>query len=234
MLAHTSQEFEAELRQLKEQLLAMGGRCERMVHMAGRAIVEQDQELAREVIQLDRGTNSDERSIDDSAVRILALRQPVGRDLRFTITAVKVVTDLERIGDEAVNLAERAQELAELPALPPPAQHLLEMAKQAGAVLHAALDAFVHEDADAAEDVFRMDDVVDDLYGQVLMESLEFMKEHSERVPAGMRVASCAKYLERIADHATNIAEMVVFLVRGEDVRHVGKLRASQAPAPNP
>ncbi len=229
MLAHTSQEFEAELRRLKEQLLAMGGRCERMLHMAGRSIAEQDTELAKQVIDLDRRTNADERAIDDMAVRILALRQPVGRDLRFTITAVKVVTDLERIGDEAVNLAERAQELAELPELPPPARDLPRMAKLAGAVLHAALDAFVHEDAEAAEEVFRMDDGVDDLYGDILMQSLEFMEAHPERVPAGMRVASCAKYFERIADHATNIAEMVVFLVRGEDVRHVGKLRVSKS-----
>lgn len=229
MRAHTSHEFAEELRQLKEQLLAMGGRCERMVHMAGRAIVEQNPELAEEVIALDRRTNSDERSIDDMAVRILALRQPVGRDLRFTITAVKVVTDLERIGDEAVNLAERAKELSERPSLPPPAQQLPLMAKRAGHVLHAALDSFVHEDADAAEEVFRMDDLVDELYGTVLMSSLTFMREHSERVPAGMRVASCAKYLERIADHATNIAEMVVFLVRGEDVRHEGKLRVSKS-----
>jgi phosphate transport system protein len=92
---------------------------------------------------------------------------------------------------------------------------LPRMAKLAGGVLHAALDAFVHEDAEAAEEVFRMDDDVDELYGEVLMQSLDFMRAHSERVPAGMRVASCAKYLERIADHATNIAEMVVFLVRG-------------------
>jgi len=229
MLAHTSQEFEAELRQLKEQLLAMGGRCERMVHMAARAVLEQNTELAEEVINLDRRTNADELSIDDMAVRILALRQPVGRDLRFTITAVKVVTDLERIGDEAVNVAERGQELAELAELPAPAQHLPQMAKLAGAVLHAALDAFVHEDAKAAEEVFRMDDGVDALYGEVLMESLAFMQANSERVSAGMRVASCAKYLERIADHATNIAEMVVFLVRGNDVRHVGKLRVGRS-----
>jgi phosphate transport system protein len=222
MRAHTSHEFEQELEQLKDRLLAMGGRCERMIAMAMDALETQDTQRARQVAELDRLTDRDELAADDLAVRIVALRQPVGRDLRFILMAIKVVTDLERIGDEAVNLAERAGELAHRDALPDPHAALPAMARAAQGMLHDALDAFVAEDADQAWEVCERDDEVDAAYGRVLAQCAEFIRAHPDRAEGGMRVAACAKYFERIADHATNIAEMVVYLVRGVDVRHRG------------
>ena len=220
MPVHTNLEFEAELHGVKDRLLAMGGRCERMIDMAIRAFQERDLGLARQVMHADRDMNVDEMQVDDMAVRILALRQPVGRDLRFAIMAVKAVTDLERIGDEAVNLAERVSEMIEGADVPVPAADLPEMARLASAMLHDALDAFVEEDAEKALAVLEKDDAVDAIYGRILRTSITYMEQDSSRISSGMRVSSCAKYLERIADHATNIGEMVVYLVRGVDVRH--------------
>ncbi|MFW5926040.1 MAG: phosphate signaling complex protein PhoU [Myxococcota bacterium] len=222
MPTHTSQEFEAELTQLKDRLLAMGGRCERMIGLAMRAFEEQDAALAREVREMDRETDQDELAVDELAVRILALRQPVGRDLRFIITSVKAVTDLERIGDEAVNIAERADELADRATLPQPHVELPGMAESATKMLLDALDAFIEDDADKAQRVLQRDDEVDATYDRILHTCVDFIEANPDRCAGGLRVASAAKYLERIADHATNIAEMVVYLVRGVDVRHRG------------
>jgi len=223
MHQHTSQQFESELRELKDTLLAMGGRCERAIRTAMRALEERNVDLAEEVQRADRLVNAAELDVDDRAERILALRQPMGRDLRFVLTALKVVTDLERIGDEAVNLAERAEDLAKATAVPPVIDHLPEMAEMATAMLHDSLDAFLEEHAENARKVLLMDDEVDDAYGRILRECLEFMTNNSSGIHSAMAVASSAKYLERIADHATNIAEMVVYLARGEDVRHKGR-----------
>jgi phosphate transport system protein len=223
MLQHTSQEFESELRALKDRILAMGGRCERVIRMAISALESGNVELAQEVEYTDRQINADELAVDDLAVRILALRQPVGKDLRFLMTALKVVVDLERIGDEAVNIAERAGEIA--------AQgndksfthaSLHNMVTLAVEMLHQALNAYVEEDAEKAKAVLLKDDEVDNLYGEILRDTIEFMSKHSDRIHSAMSVASCAKYIERIADHSTNIAEMVVYMVRGVDVRHKG------------
>ncbi len=221
--AHTSQQYAAELRTLKDRLLAMGGRCEAHIRQALAALEKQDAALATEVTTTDHEINLDELVVDELAVKILALRQPVGRDLRFLMTALKVVTDLERIGDEAVNIAERAQDLAAETHLPETWRALPEMSKAAANMLHDALDAFVEEDAAKAELVLAKDDEVDSYYGQVMRDSMQYMADHSDRIKAAMGVASCAKYIERIADHSTNIAEMVIYLVRGEDVRHHGK-----------
>lgn len=223
MHSHTSQQYEVELRALKDRLLSMGGRCEAHIRQALDALENQDAALANEVTGTDHEINADELAVDDLAVRILALRQPVGKDLRFLMTALKVVTDLERIGDEAVNIAERAEELSAEPHLPETWKALPDMAKAAAEMLHDALDAFVEEDVEKARRVLAMDDNVDEFYGQVMRNSMEYMAKHSDRVRAAMGVASCAKYIERIADHSTNIAEMVVYMVRGEDVRHQGK-----------
>lgn len=220
MTIHTSQQYEAELRALKDRLLAMGGRCERLLRQAISALQTQNVELAAAVAQTDHEINTDEMAIDDLAVRILALRQPVGRDLRFLMTALKVVTDLERIGDEAVNIAERAGELANEVKLPSTSSRLGEMADAAATMLHEALDAFVEEDPIKAEHVLAADDAVDALYGETMRATFTFISANPEKVKPAMAVASCAKYTERVADHATNIAEMVVYMVRGVDVRH--------------
>jgi phosphate transport system protein len=220
MRTHTNQEYEAELQQIKDRLLSMGGRCEQMVDMAVEAYHERNAKLTDEIVKADRQMNADELDVDEMAVRVLALRNPVGRDLRFIVTAVKVVIDLERIGDEAVNLAERIGEMIGELDVVPPSSEIPEMARLANIMLHDALDAFVAEDAERALEIRKQDDAVDEIYGRTLRSSMEYMAGHPERIRAGMRVCSCAKYIERIADHATNIAEMVVFMVRGEDVRH--------------
>jgi phosphate transport system protein len=220
MRTHTNQEYEAELQQIKDRLLSMGGRCEQMVDMAVEAYHERNAKLTDEIVKADRQMNADELDVDEMAVRVLALRNPVGRDLRFIVTAVKVVIDLERIGDEAVNLAERIGEMISELDVVPPSSEIPEMARLANIMLHDALDAFVAEDAERALEIRKQDDAVDEIYGRTLRSSMEYMAGHPERIRAGMRVCSCAKYIERIADHATNIAEMVVFMVRGEDVRH--------------
>ncbi|MBK7773210.1 MAG: phosphate signaling complex protein PhoU [Sandaracinaceae bacterium] len=222
LLSHTSHEFEAELRQLKGRLLAMGGRCEQMIIWAVSALEEQNVQLAEDVMRADRQMNEDEMAVDEMTMRMLALRQPVGRDLRFAITAVKVVTDLERIGDEAVNLAERASELAARGSLPEPTKRLSEMAMLSKTMLRHALDSFVEEDSAKARLVLAEDDEVDAIYGEILRGSIAFMRADPTAIDDGMRVSNCAKYLERIGDHATNIAEMVIFLVDGVDVRHGG------------
>jgi phosphate transport system protein len=220
MKGHTHQEFEAELRSLKDRLLAMGGRCEQMIGTAVRAFEDRDEALAREVMDADREMNDDELIVDDLAVRILALRQPVGRDLRFAVAAVKASTDLERIGDEAVNIAERAIEMEAADRLSPPGSKLPEMAQRAGAMLRDSLNALVEEDPNKAREVFLQDDAVDDIYTEVMSLCLDYMKDDPSRIADGMRICNCAKYIERIADHATNIAEMVIFMVDGRDVRH--------------
>ena len=220
---HTSRAFEEELSELRTRILTMGGRCEQLIEEASRAMCERDGTLAARVEAADRQIDADEIEIDELTVRILALRQPVGRDLRFLVMAFKVVTDLERIGDEAANVAERAAQLAELGAPASAMQPAIqEMAHLTREILHEALDAFVAQDETLARAVLERDDEVDEMYGQILRQAMSYIGEHPDRVRVAMCIASTSKYLERIADHATNIAEMVVFLVSGRDVRHPG------------
>ena len=217
--AHTSRDFDAELRELRGHLLAMGARCERAVHEAVTAFVTRDPALADEVAPLDARIDRDEVEIDELAVRVLALRHPLADDLRFITTALKFVTDLERIGDEAVNIAERVSEVALATALPPPPE-LDTMCEVTLAMLREALDAFVDRDAARAEAMLDRDREVDALYTTLLRRVFGWMREHPEQIPVGQAVASAARYLERVGDHATNLAEHVVFMVRGDVVRH--------------
>lgn len=226
---HLSRDFEAELRELRGRLLAMGARCEQAVHLAVSAFLDRDLARVSDVEALDDRIDRDEMEIDELALRMLALRQPVADDLRFITTTLKCVTDLERIGDEAVNLCERVGEIALAPALPPHPE-LAEMSAAAQSMLREALDAFVERDADRAEAVLRRDEEVDALYGRLLRAVFAWMRAHPDGIPAGQAVASAAKYVERVADHATNLAEHVVFMVRGVDVRH----RHSERPRPRP
>ncbi|HEY3592900.1 MAG TPA: phosphate signaling complex protein PhoU [Polyangiaceae bacterium] len=217
---HTSRDFDAELRELRANLLAMGARCERGVQLAIRAFVEDAPDLAKEVIELDRRINRDEMECDELALRIIALRQPVADDLRLITTALKLVTDLERIGDEAVNIAERADDLVREGGLRAPSDVLRRMAELAEQMLRDALDAFVESDIERANRVRTADDAVDSLYGEALRQMMDYMAAHPDSIPSAVRSMSVAKYLERIADHATNIAEEVIFMVAGQDVRH--------------
>ena len=218
--SHTSRDFEAELRELRAHSLAMGARCERSLQLAIAAFWSGSERTANEVIELDRQIDDDEMKIDALVLRILALRQPVAYDLRFLTTALKLVTDLERIGDEAVNIAERAKEGSGI-AKERIREILVGMSEKAQEMVREALEAFVAGDAERAESVLQRDDDVDSAYGEVLEAMTAFMGEHSTEIAPAIRVIKVAKYIERVADHATNIAEEVIFMVRGDDVRHL-------------
>jgi phosphate transport system protein len=220
---HTSREYEAELQKLRDRLLLMGAKVEEIIKGSMQSLLERDSELAKKMIQADRRINQLELGIDQMCLQILARRQPVASDLRFITIAMKLVTDLERIGDLAVNLSERVLELNEEPPLKPYVD-LPRMAEEAQEMVHGALDAFVEGNAEKADVVIRQDSIVDAYYMQIFRELLTYMMEDTRNIFRATRLQSIAKYLERIGDHATNIAEMVIFNVRGEDVRHVGKL----------
>jgi phosphate transport system protein len=216
---HSSRDFETELRELRAHLLAMGARCERVVRLAFDAFLEESRGGAEQVPDLDARIDRDEIAIHALILRILALRQPVADDLRFLATALRLTTDLERIGDEAVNIAERAVE-QDGPAKQLVVTELRAMATAALEMLHLALDAFVRWDADQADRVLGCDDDVDRKCAAVIATMTTYMSAHSDDVCSGLCTIRVAKYLERIGDHATNVAEEVIFMVRGEDVRH--------------
>jgi phosphate transport system protein len=220
MALHTSRDFETELRELRAHMLAMGARCERTLQIALDAFFEGSAKTAEEVEHLDAQIDRDEVDIDALVLRILALRQPVAHDLRFLATALKLVTDLERIGDEAVNIAERAKEGHGI-AKDKVGALLKRMSEQAQQMVRDALDAFVEGEVSRAEEVLLRDDAVDLAYGEVLEAMTELMREAPDEIPSAIRVIKVAKYIERIADHATNIAEEVIFMVKGDDVRHL-------------
>lgn len=216
---HTDKAYEAELTTLREQLLEMGGLVEAAIAGSVRAVVERDASLADQVKQKDRQVNRMEVAIDQACRRILALRQPAASDLRFITTALKIVTDLERMGDLAVNIAERAADLAQAPQLRP-LHDLARLAQLSEAQLKRALDAFVTGDAVEAEEVLKGDDHLDALYLKIFQELLGLMMEDPRSIRRATSLMFVAKHLERFGDHATNLAEMVIFMVRGTDVRH--------------
>ena len=224
----TDREYHAELHKLHDQLLLMGAKVEEMISNSMRALVERDTALARNMIDFDHQVNRLEVEIDDLCLRILAKRQPVASDLRLIATALKLVTDLERIGDLAVNICERVIELNMEPTLKPYVD-LPRMAETVQAMVREALDAFVSADTERARSVVERDRVVDAYYGQVFRELLTYMMEDSRNIYRAVRAQSIAKYLERIGDHATNLAEMVTFIVVGKDVRHIGSMAAASA-----
>jgi phosphate transport system protein len=205
----------------------MGARCERSVQLALKAFIEGSAELIAEVKSLDRHIDRDEMESDELALRILALRQPVAHDLRLLATALKLVTDLERIGDIGVNISERVLELNQEPPLKPYVD-LPVMAEETQRMLHDALDAFVAGDAEAAHRVIERDVTIDAYYSQIFRELLTYMMEDVRNIYRATRLQSIAKYLERVGDHATNLAEMVVFMVKGQDIRHAGKLSTTE------
>jgi phosphate transport system protein len=211
--------FHEEIEALKQTLLAMGGLVEDQIRRVMRALMERDDALAQEVIERDRQVNAYDVEVDETCVNLLALHQPAASDLRFITTAMKIVTDLERIGDQAVNIAQRAIELNREPQLKPYID-LPRMAEKAQRMVKDSLDAFVSRDTDLARRVCAADGEVDALKEQIFRELLTFMMEDARTIPRAIRLILISRFMERVADHATNIAEMVVYMVEGKMVRH--------------
>lgn len=211
--------FDEELTHLKEQILRMGGLVEQQVQGAIQALVERDSALARRIIENDRQVNTLDVEVDENCIRLLALHQPAARDLRFLTTAMKISTELERISDLAENICERAIELNEEPRLKPYID-IPRMANWGLKMVKESLDAFVNRDAALARKVCADDDFVDQLTQQLFRELLSFMMENPQTISRAIRLTFIAKYIERIADHATNVAELVVYMVEGKIIRH--------------
>ena len=211
--------FHEELEALKQTLLAMGGLVEDQIRRAMRALLERDDVIAQDVIDRDRQVNTYDVEVDEQCVNLLALHQPAAGDLRFITTAMKIVTDLERIGDQAVNIAQRALELNREPQLKPYID-LPRMADKAQRMVKESLDAFVARDTALARQVCAEDAEVDALKEQIFRELLTFMMEDPRTVSRAIRVILISRFMERVADHATNIAEMVIYLVEWKMVRH--------------
>lgn len=219
MTAHTSKDFEHELRTLRERLATMGTRAEEQIALAMKALADRDDELARYVIKNDQAIDKDENDIDELALQILATRQPVASDLRFITMSLKFVIDVERIGDLASGIAKRALELNRLPPLDSRVD-LARLAILAQKNLHAALDAFVKKDADAATAVIAADIEIDRLNASIFAELIAHVATDPATVTRVLPLTSVCRYLERIGDHVKNLAEEVVYMVRATDVRH--------------
>lgn len=211
--------FEEDLKKLKGKILKMGGLVESAIKDSVRAITDRDNGLAEEVIKRDHIINALDVEIDEEAIKLIARMQPKGSDLRFITTAMKITTDLERMGDICVNIAERAIEINREPVLKPYID-IPRMRELAQGMTRDALDAFINKDQRLATDVIMRDDEVDDLKYGIIEELLSLMMLDPTKVSRGMRITFVAQYLERIADHATNIAEMAIYLVAGKIIRH--------------
>ena len=216
---HFSAAYDTELNDLRQRLLAMGGVVEVMIGDSIKALVERDTSLAERMIAMDHEVNTHEVSIDEKCLELLARRQPAARDLRFITLAMKIVTDLERIGDQCANIAKRARELNQEPPLKPYID-IPRMAHWAAVMVKEALDSFVRYDDTLAIKVCMDDQLVDDLNQQIQRELYTYMIEDPTTISRAMKLTYISKSLERIADHATNIAEMVIFMIKGKDIRH--------------
>ena len=211
--------FLEELDDLQTLLLEMAGRVEFAIRRAISALVDRDEEQAQEVLRNEARINQMEIEIDDLAVRLLARHQPMAKDLRFLTAAIKINNDLERMGDLAVNIVERALSLIHQPPIKPLVD-IPQMAKLVDSMVRNSLDAFVKRDGQLARGVLLSDDAVDDLRDRVCDELVVFMEKDPSTVSRALDLIMVARNLERVADHATNIAEDVLFLAQGIDVRH--------------
>ena len=212
-----------ELNHLKEMVLRMGGLVEKMTHDSVQALVERKRRKFPEVQEMEKQVNQLHMDIDEMALGMIALRQPTATDLRFITAAMKINTDLERIGDQAINIVEQAEELLSVP----PVKPLIDIPRMAGIaeeMLKDALDAFVRGDVESAYRTIEKDDAVDQLKDQVFRELLTFMMADASTIARSMDLILVSRHLERVADHATNICEDVIFMVKGKDVRHQGPL----------
>jgi phosphate transport system protein len=211
--------FDQELERVRQTLLKMGGMVEAMVAKATQALLDRDNQLCEQVIEADNDVDRTEMEIDELCHVLLSRRQPVSVDLRFLVAVMKINSDLERIGDSAVNIAQSVLQVNEHPPLKPyiDLPHLSQLVQ---AMVRKALDAFVRRDSAMATEVCQSDDDVDGLYKQLFRELLTYMIEDPKTVSRALHLLLISRNLERIADHATNIAEDVIYYVEGRDIRH--------------
>lgn len=211
--------FALELAELRNKLLQMGGMVESAVHRSVRSLVDRDESLALKVLDGEHAINQMEKEVDELCTRLLVLQQPMARDLRFLTSVLKINTDLERMGDLAKNIAARSMALLKVAPLKINVDipHISSLVEQ---MLLKSLDAFVQEDADLAQQVLHADDEVDALRTAGIFEIVNFMQHNPPLVQAGMELVFVVRNLERIGDHATNMAEDVIFMTKGVDVRH--------------
>ncbi|MBM4351112.1 MAG: phosphate signaling complex protein PhoU [Deltaproteobacteria bacterium] len=215
----TETQFQKELEELKENLLKMATLVEETIHDAVQSLVKRDSDLANQIFNREKQINEMELVIDEMCLKLLALRQPMAVDLRFITSAMKIITDLERMGDQAVNIAERALSLNQEPQLKPYID-LPRMAEIAQSMVKDVLDAFVNRDVQLARSVCERDDLVDGLNDQVVRELLTYMMSDPKTIARAVHLMIVARCLERIADHATNIAEDVIFMVAALVIKH--------------
>lgn len=218
---HISAQYNAELEDVRQRVLAMGGMVEHQVTRAMQALLEIDSDTAREVIENDHRVNGMEVSIDEECSRILARRQPAASDLRLIVAVIKTITDLERIGDEAERIARMALDLAELDAPRGPHFEIETLGRQVQTMLHDVLDAFARMDPEAALQAAQHDIRIDREYEGIMRQCITFMMEDPRSISRVFDIVWSLRSLERIGDHARNIAEYVIYFVHGKDVRHI-------------
>lgn len=211
---------ERELRHLKELIVKMSVFVETAIKNAVNSLVDRDDELAKKVISEDHTINALDVQIDEECIRIIACIQPMAQDLRFITTAMKITTDLERIADNAVNIAERALELNKEPILKPYID-IPRMSRIAQRMVVDTINAYINKDNTLAKDVIMRDDVMDDLNEKIWGELMDIMMKDPSTISRAVKITYVSKYLERIADHATNIAEDVIYMTKGKIIRHM-------------
>ena len=216
---HILKTFDKELKTLKDKILEMGEMVQEAVATSIRSLVERDSDLALGVIENDRKVNELEVQIDGICLSLIALRQPAGGDLRFIATGLKVNVDLERIGDLAVNISERALDLNKEPQLKPYID-IPRMDEDVRWMIQGALDAYIKRDEAIAMEVIQRDEEVDQLNNQIARELFTYMVEDAKKISSAMKIMMVSKYLERAADHAVNVAEQAIFMIKGTVVRH--------------
>jgi phosphate transport system protein len=215
--------YPEQLAELRELVLRMGGLVEQMTRRVVQSLVERNLGILAEVREMESQVNQLHVEIDEACLELIALRQPAAVDLRFITAAMKIIVDMERIGDQAINIVERAESLLAVPPLKPLID-IPRMADIAQEMLKASLDAYVNGDDELAYRTIEKDDEVDQLKDQVFRELLTFMMSDPTTIPRAMDLILVSRHIERIADHATNICEDVIFMVKGKDVRHQGSI----------
>jgi len=219
---HTFKQYDTELEAVRAKVLQMGGLVEEQISNAVEALADANMQLANQVIELDQQVNGLEVSVDEDCSRIIARRQPAAGDLRMIMMIVKTITDLERIGDEATKIARVAKRIHEADRMATPRfKEIKHMAEQVRDMLRISLDAFARLDISRTVEVARQDMQVDDDFRSVIRQLITFMLEDPRTISMSLEVLFVAKAIERIGDHAKNIAEYVVYMVKGKDVRHV-------------